>query len=51
MLTRRSATTAVSTPGAGHDLHLEHRDTVHLLVAALLALPDPAHTPPDPYHP
>ncbi|MFI5529942.1 alpha/beta fold hydrolase [Kitasatospora sp. NPDC051853] len=35
MLRRRPATTAVSIPGAGHDLHLEHPDVLHHLLTGL----------------
>lgn len=45
MLERRPATTAVSIPGAGHDLHLEHPDVLHRLLAGF---PTPMATVPHP---
>jgi pimeloyl-ACP methyl ester carboxylesterase len=40
MVRRRPRTTAVSIPGTGHDLHLEHPDALHDVLAGFLtALP------------
>ncbi|MFB9370870.1 alpha/beta fold hydrolase [Kitasatospora albolonga] len=48
MLRRRPATTAVSVPGAGHDLHLEHPDLLARLLADFASAQPADILPPSP---